>query len=146
MLLAKSISSTLDKIRKTVRSFRKSSVARAHLKNAFQSSSNFKHPLRPVLDVKTRWGSSSAMFQQFVIIENILVRCTSINSPWAIYQCERSSRCADTCRRHHGGGFDYFSLGYWRCDTTYWNAANTYYPMCWNIYCKYHLQIRWSRQ
>lgn len=66
------ISSICNKIRKTVRFFRKSSISLLHLKRAFESSNSFKHPLRPLLYVKTLWGSTFKMFQIYIAIQEII--------------------------------------------------------------------------
>lgn len=50
------ISFICNKIRNTVRFFRKSSITLFHLKRAFENSNDFKNPLCLLLYVKTRWG------------------------------------------------------------------------------------------
>lgn len=45
----------LSMIPQTVKFFRRSSIAATYLKKAFDESVEFKWPLRPLLDVKTRW-------------------------------------------------------------------------------------------
>lgn len=67
-----SIVEGLCDIRKTVRYFRKSSVASTYLSKAFQGSPEFKKPLRPLLDVETRWTSTLHMIKRYLRIESLL--------------------------------------------------------------------------
>lgn len=53
LLTVQEVKTVLDKIRKMVKSFRKSSVALLHLKNSFKWSTDFHRPLRHLIDVST---------------------------------------------------------------------------------------------
>lgn len=66
------ISDSLEKVRKTVRFFRRSCVASTFLIKAFGQAHEFSKPLRPLLDVRTRWGSTIAMLKRYLKIESVL--------------------------------------------------------------------------
>lgn len=66
LLYDSSVKSISDKVCKIVRSLRKSSVPLAYLKKAFKASKDFRKPLRPLLDVSTRWGSTLKMTKRFI--------------------------------------------------------------------------------
>lgn len=71
------ISIPLALVRQTVRFFRRSSSASSYLAKAFKQSREFKLPLRPLLDVKTRWGSTIAMIKRYLRIEAVLSDATT---------------------------------------------------------------------
>lgn len=62
----------VNKVRQTVKFFRRSAVASTYLHQAFKKSKDFERVLRPILDVKTRWGSTYHMLKRFLKIAKLL--------------------------------------------------------------------------